>query len=39
MAYDIDANSMIAQEGNATDRLLRLSQAILQLTSHDLKEK
>jgi phosphoglycerol transferase MdoB-like AlkP superfamily enzyme len=39
MAYDIDANSMITQEGNDSERLLRLSRAILQLTSHDLKEK
>ena len=39
MAYDLDANSMIAQEGDDSERLLRLSKAILQLTSHDLKEK
>ena len=39
MAYDIDANSMITQEGNDSERLLRLSRAILQLTSQDLKEK
>ena len=39
MAYDIDANSMIANESNDSERLLRLSKAILQLTSHDLKNK
>ena len=39
VAYDLDANSVIAQEGDNSDRLLRLSKAILQLTSHDLKEK
>ena len=39
MAYDLDANSVITQEGDNSDRLLRLSKAILQLTSHDLKEK
>jgi phosphoglycerol transferase MdoB-like AlkP superfamily enzyme len=39
MAYDLDANSMITQEGDDSERLLRLSKAILQLTSHDLKNK
>lgn len=39
MVYDIDANSMIANESNDSERLLRLSKAILQLTSHDLKNK
>ena len=39
VAYDLDANSVITQEGDNSDRLLRLSKAILQLTSHDLKEK
>jgi phosphoglycerol transferase MdoB-like AlkP superfamily enzyme len=39
MAYDLDANSMITSEGDDTERLLRLSRALLQLTSYDLKEK
>jgi phosphoglycerol transferase MdoB-like AlkP superfamily enzyme len=39
MAYDLDANSVITSEGDDTERLLRLSRALLQLTSYDLKEK
>jgi len=35
-AYDMDAERMIAHEGDQTDSLLQLSRAILQLTSHDL---
>ena len=39
MAYDLDAGSMIVSEGNDALRLLRLAQALLQLTSHDLDNK
>ena len=39
MAYDLDAQRMIASEGDDSNRLLRLSKAVLQLTSHDLKKK
>ena len=39
VAYDLDASAIITQEGEDAERLLRLSKAILQLTSHDLKAK
>lgn len=39
MAYDLEAQTMIAQEGNDSQRQLQLARALLQLTSHDLKQK
>ena len=39
MAYDLDAQTMIAQEGSDGQRLLQRARALLQLTSHDLKQK
>ena len=39
MAYDLEAHTMIAQEGNDSQRQLQQARALLQLTSHDLKQK
>jgi hypothetical protein len=39
MAYDLEANSMIASEGGHSQRQLQQAKALLQLTSHDLKQK
>jgi phosphoglycerol transferase MdoB-like AlkP superfamily enzyme len=39
MAYDLDAEKMIAHEGNYADSLLLQGRAVLQLTSHDLIAK
>ena len=39
MAYDLEAHTMIAQEGNDSQRQLQRARALLQLTSHDLKQK
>ena len=39
MAYDLEANSMIAHEGGDSQRQLQQARALLQLTSHDLKQK
>jgi hypothetical protein len=39
MAYDLEANSMIAHEGGDGQRQLQQARALLQLTSHDLKQK
>ena len=39
VAFDLDAQQVIAREGNETEDLLRRGKALLQLTSHDLKEK
>ena len=36
-AFDLEANRLIAAEGDHTDSLLRIGQALLQLTSHSLK--
>ena len=39
MAYDLEANSIIAHEGDDSQRQLQQARALLQLTSHDLKQK
>ena len=39
MAYDLEANSIIAHEGGDGQRQLQQARALLQLTSHDLKQK
>ena len=39
MAYDLDAQRMIAHEGGDSQRQLQRARALLQLTSHDLKQK
>ena len=39
VAYDLDAETVIAHEGNNTEELLQRSKALLQLTSHDLRKK
>lgn len=39
MAYDLEANSMIAHEGGDGQRQLQQARALLQFTSHDLKQK
>ncbi len=39
MAYDIDAETIIAHEGENADSLLEVSRSILQLASHDLIAK
>lgn len=38
-AYDLDAQTVIAHDGPDAGRLLRQGRALLQLTSHDLKDK
>ena len=37
--FDLDANIIIASKGNDTERQVRQSKALLQLTSQDLKKK
>lgn len=39
MAYDLDAQQMVASEGPEAERQLQVARAILQLTSHDLLNK
>ena len=39
MAYDLGAQQLMACEGPDSSRLLQLGQAMLQLSSHDLKDK
>ena len=38
-AYDLDVQTVIAHDGPDAERLLRQGRALLQLTSHDLKDK
>ena len=38
-SYDLDASRIIAREGPDAERLLRQGKALLQLTSHDLRQK
>jgi hypothetical protein len=38
-AYDLDASKIIAHEGPKPERRLQQAKALLQLTSHDLKNK
>ena len=38
MAYDLDANTIIASEGQQAEQQLRVARALLQLTSHHLKD-
>ena len=39
MVYDLDVDQMIVHEGHHAEDQLRLARALLQLTSHDFKEK
>ena len=39
IAYDLDAQTLIANESTDTERLLKMARALLQLTSHDLINK
>jgi phosphoglycerol transferase MdoB-like AlkP superfamily enzyme len=39
VAYDLDTQNVTASEGSHTEQQLQLARALLQLTSHDLKEK
>ena len=39
IAYDLDAQTLIANESTDTERLLEMARALLQLTSHDLLNK
>ena len=39
IAYDLDAQTLIANESTDTERLLEMTRALLQLTSHDLINK
>ena len=39
MAYDMDSQTLIANESSDVERQLKIARALLQLTSHDLKNK